>query len=276
VQNTVTATKISRSSAIVVVAAYSSRHLSTKVKTSFINMTITHLSQGSVDPPVTSGKLRMYSMRFCPFAHRVHLVLNSKQVPYEPVYINLEKKPDWYLQKFPAGRVPALVFDDEFLYESALLSDFLDEQYPSPPLYKDGAFQKIKDKLLIDKFGKIPGIVYQIVVKGENGQALFDELLNEVTVLEKELSKRGTPYFGGSVPQMVDYMIWPWFERLAAAPLQLGASRSIPEESFPALTAWKGNMLKDAAVLKHYTPPEIFQKHYSLLQKGLPAYDGLI
>lgn len=71
------------------------------------------------------------------------------------MYINLVNKPEWYLEKFPAGKVPALLYNGEFLYESLLLADFLNEQFPDSPLYPNDPLQKLKDKLLIDSFGKV-------------------------------------------------------------------------------------------------------------------------
>jgi hypothetical protein len=35
---------------------------------------------GSTNPPLSKGKLRLYSMRFCPYAQRVHLVLDAKKI----------------------------------------------------------------------------------------------------------------------------------------------------------------------------------------------------
>lgn len=36
---------------------------------------------GSVAPPIVPGKIRLYSMRFCPYAQRIHLVLDAKHIP---------------------------------------------------------------------------------------------------------------------------------------------------------------------------------------------------
>nr|ACZ02430.1 glutathione S-transferase omega class [Drosophila melanogaster] len=58
-----------------------------------------HLAKGSPMPDVPEdGILRLYSMRFCPFAQRVHLVLDAKQIPYHSIYINLTDKPEWLLE----------------------------------------------------------------------------------------------------------------------------------------------------------------------------------
>lgn len=74
---------------------------------------------------------------------------------YNPVFINLSDKPEWYLNIFPAGKVPSLIYDGIFLSESLLLADFLDEQYPQSPLWTNSPLQKILDKMFIESFGKV-------------------------------------------------------------------------------------------------------------------------
>ena len=43
-------------------------------------MSLKHLGPGSQNPPLTKGKLRIYSMVFCPYAQRVRLVLAAKKI----------------------------------------------------------------------------------------------------------------------------------------------------------------------------------------------------
>ncbi len=40
-----------------------------------------HLKSGSQYPPLKENQLRLYSMRFCPFARRSRLVLAAKNIP---------------------------------------------------------------------------------------------------------------------------------------------------------------------------------------------------
>jgi len=76
----------------------------------------------------------------------------------------LSDKPEWYLEIFPAGKVPALIYDGKFLSESLLLDDFLDEQYAKPSLWDANPLQKILDKIFIESFGKVSVYVLSAIM----------------------------------------------------------------------------------------------------------------
>lgn len=176
---------------------------------------------GSSEPSFSNdGKLRLFSMRFCPFAHRVHLVLNAKNIPYNVAYINLSEKPEWYSEVNPTGKVPALQLVNEpnqpFLIESMVIAEYLDEKYPEVKLYPDDPFEKAQTKIWIERFSAIAGAFYRLVYE-QNPDDVNEQLLNtfysELGNYEAELVKRGTKYFAGAKLGIFDYAIWPWFER---------------------------------------------------------------
>lgn len=45
---------------------------------------------GSEKPAEVKGQARLYSMKYCPFSHRVRLVLALKQIPHDVVNIKPE------------------------------------------------------------------------------------------------------------------------------------------------------------------------------------------
>ena len=61
---------------------------------------------------------------------------------------------------------------------------------------------------------------------------------NEMKIFEEELVKRGTKYFfSQDYPGVLDFNLWPWFERLDAFPVaypDVGATL-LPEDIFPRL-----------------------------------------
>lgn len=111
---------------------------------------------GSLLPKLPDdGKLRLYSMRICPFAQRAHLVLEAKSIPYHTIFVNMRLKPDWLLQKSPLGKVPALEIPSvkgDPLIESLIIAEYLDDQYPQNPLRSKDPLQRARDNILIEQF----------------------------------------------------------------------------------------------------------------------------
>lgn len=63
-------------------------------------------------------------------------------------------------------------------------------------------------------------------------QDVFNEALAGLELYERELAKRGTAFFGGSRPGMLDFMIWPWCERADAMRILQGEQFVIPRDRF--------------------------------------------
>merc|ERR1711963_939790 len=95
-----------------------------------IIMTERNHPKGSAFPPLTKGKLRLYSMRFCPYGQRTRLVLAHKNIPHETINVDLKEKPEWFLERNPLGLVPTLEQDDKIVYESLITCEYLDDTYP--------------------------------------------------------------------------------------------------------------------------------------------------
>ncbi|XP_016313367.1 glutathione S-transferase omega-1-like [Sinocyclocheilus anshuiensis] len=139
------------------------------------------LGKGSPAPgPVPKDHIRLYSMRFCPFAQRTRLVLNAKGITHDIVNINLKNKPDWFLEKNPLGLVPTLETPSgHVIYESPITCEYLDEVYPEKKLLPSDPFERAQQKMLLEHFSKVTPYFYKIPVgktKGEDVSALEAEL----------------------------------------------------------------------------------------------------
>ncbi|KAL0279957.1 UNVERIFIED_CONTAM: hypothetical protein PYX00_001397 [Menopon gallinae] len=236
-----------------------------------------HLKLGDSLPPKKDGCIRLYSMRFCPYAQRVHLVLDAKNIKYEVVNINLNDKPDWFFDKSPEGKVPAIELENGVtLYESLIIANYLDEQYPERPLYPKDPLAKAKDKLLMEKFNRvIRGIYNMMLQKGFSTEAM-DDVKSGLDLFEQEIAMRKTKFLGGSRPGMLDFMIWPWCERADILKIVGGDLYKLPKDRFPKILEWRLNMIEDDAVRVSYLDPEIHAKYFLSRQAGTPDYDMLI
>jgi RNA polymerase-associated protein len=78
--------------------------------------------------------LTLFSARDCVVCHRVRLVLAAKGVSYELVPVDPGNPPEDLLDLNPYHSVPTLVDRDLVLYAASVVSEYLDERYPHPPL----------------------------------------------------------------------------------------------------------------------------------------------
>jgi glutathione S-transferase len=231
-----------------------------------------HLKSGSECPPLKENQLRLYSMRFCPFVRRAKLVLAAKNIPYEEVRIDLTDEPDWYLKKNPAGEVPLLEWIDpksketQSIPESLIVSDYLDNLHPEHRLYPDDPYLRAKQQVLLGKFGNVLPAFYKVF--RQEGQDAVEQLNQGLAVYEEAL--QGT-FFGGSKPAMIDYMIWPWFERIPS--LKEAGFVLNADGKQPKLAAWVKAMQENDAVKKTKVPEEIQKKFYESYRQGKADYD---
>ena len=78
-------------------------------------------------------------------------------------------------------------------------------------------------------------------------------------------------FFGGSKPGMVDYMLWPWFERL---PLLTEKGFVFNENGrFPKLEAWIAAMHADENVQKVKVPQDLTRRFMQGYIEGNVEYD---
>ncbi|KAG5678920.1 hypothetical protein PVAND_008543 [Polypedilum vanderplanki] len=239
-----------------------------------------HLSKGSTQPTFPDDqKLRLYSMRFCPFAQRAHLVLDAKNIPYHTAFINLTEKPEWFTKVSALSKVPALEIPEsgDVLIESLIIADYLDEKYPQNPLHSKNPLEKARDRILIERFNGFTAPFARIIYnhKKDGAPGAIHEIVTILDLFEEELKKRGAKFFGGSKPGMLDYMIWPWCERTDMLKYMLGDKYELDKVRFSELIKWKEEMKKDKAVKEHYISAEDHYKFISLRLANTPDYDFL-
>lgn len=78
--------------------------------------------------------LTLFSARDCVVCHRVRLVLAAKGVVYDMVPVDPAKPPEDLIDLNPYHSVPTLVERDLVLYAASVVTEYLDERYPHPPL----------------------------------------------------------------------------------------------------------------------------------------------
>jgi glutathione S-transferase len=81
--------------------------------------------------------IKLYDFPQSPYCQKVRLVLAEKDLEYEMVFVDLtkneQKSPD-FLRLNPYGKVPILIDDEEIIYDSTIINEYLEDEYPHPPL----------------------------------------------------------------------------------------------------------------------------------------------
>lgn len=239
-------------------------------------MSALHLGKDSAKPVEISGKARLYSMKFCPFAHRIRLILSIKKIPHDIVNINLKNKPDWYFEIHPEGKVPAFVdTDGKVLVDSIDIANYLDKKYPIPKLYHEET--KIRDLELLDHYSKIIN-VFSNCIHDKDTRSL-DEIVNDISDLleefEDELKARGTSFYGGDEPGMLDILMWPWVERAKSLSLIYKQSLSLDKENIPNIMKWISEMRTQDFVQENYCSYEKFGKFIINMKSGNVDFDAI-
>lgn len=87
--------------------------------------------------------LKLYDYPQCPFGQKTRIVLAEKQLDYETIIVDLRKNEQHspeFLALNPFHKVPVLVDEEEgeetrvVVYDSTIINEYLDEEYPNPPL----------------------------------------------------------------------------------------------------------------------------------------------
>ncbi|XP_053548400.1 glutathione S-transferase omega-1 [Bombina bombina] len=221
------------------------------------------LRKGSPAPgPVPDGSIRLYNMRFCPYAQRARLVLVAKGINHEVVNINLKSKPEWYVEKNPLGLVPSLeTSKGQLIYESPIVCDFLDAAFPGKKLNPEDPFQRAQQRMIVEHFSKLVTLMYKVLnakKNKEDASPIVAECLEKFIKFDELLGKLNTLFFGGDSVSMVDYMIWPWFERFTIFDMKESLNKT------PHINEWYQLMLKDSAVKATYTEPEVLLGFFKL------------
>jgi len=97
--------------------------------------------------------LKLYDYPDCPFCQKVRVVLAEKDLEYEKIFVDLRKQeqklPD-FLKLNPYGKVPVLTDEDEVVYDSTIINEYLEDEYPLPRLMPEDSGGRARVRMLED------------------------------------------------------------------------------------------------------------------------------
>ncbi len=147
-------------------------------------------------------------------SHRVRIVLAEKGVSYDVINVEGRSKPEDLFELNPYGTVPTLVDRELALYESSIITEYLDERFPHPPLMPVYPVARAKARLVIHRFDREWGPLIRKLEAGKNNDARLaaKELSNYLVQLIPVFNS--STYFMGDEFTLVDCCIAPVLWRL--------------------------------------------------------------
>jgi glutathione S-transferase len=174
-------------------------------------------------------------------SRKVRAALIEKGLEFTRINIDLSKKeqkaPE-YLKIHPFGQVPSLDDEGFVLYDSTVINEYLEDEYPYPPLMPKDSEGRARARLLEDlrdsHFNPAAGLLYRELRKpeGERDQKIIEQARAKITEclerMEKELS--GRDYLAGDF-SLADIAFYPNIDTLDRIQVQIDAK-------YPNVLAW--------------------------------------
>ncbi len=146
--------------------------------------------------------MTLYDYPDCPFAKKVRIVLAEKELEFDTVIVDLsrgQQRGEDFLRLNPFGKVPVLIDEETVIYESSIICEYLNDEYPHPPdLLPEDSGERARVRLMADFADRAFTLPAMAIVQ-EQATSEPDEARiasartlvgNSLAMLERELESR--------------------------------------------------------------------------------------
>jgi glutathione S-transferase len=137
----------------------------------------------------------------------------AKRLEIQTQSIDLQNKPQWFLERCPTGKVPALLNENTTLFESLAICEYW-EEVGEQPLHPQDPWLKALNRAWMEQNGGYFGDLFTIL-RARNQEAFYDareQLMNKLISLNEAISG---PYFNGEQFALIDAVEAPFLIMLA-------------------------------------------------------------
>jgi len=180
--------------------------------------------------PRMRNTLTLFSATNDVLCHRVRLVLAAKGVTYDLVPVDPQNPPEDLIDLNPYHSVPTLVERDLVLYAASVVSEYLDERYPHPPLMPVDPLSRARLRLAMlriehDWVPQVQAIQMGNKQQVEAGRKRLKELLTASVPLFK-----ASKFFLNSEMSLADCAMAPIIWRLQSLDIPLPRDGKVIED----------------------------------------------
>ncbi len=167
--------------------------------------------------------LKLYGFCISNYYNKNKLALLEKGVAFEEVIVKPSQDPE-VVQHSPLGKVPYLLTDKGALSESHVISEYLEDAYPAVPLWPADAFERAKQRELIQHLElHVELVARRLYPAAFFGGKVSDETKAEVhSLLARNIQRLApmmklSPYAAGDTFSAVDCAAWVHFPLISRA-----------------------------------------------------------
>jgi glutathione S-transferase len=152
--------------------------------------------------------------------------------------VDLKNKPKELLELNPYGKVPVLVDGEAVIYESNIINEYLEEEYPKIPLTPKDPSQRARVRIWMDYCNTQLHTAAHEILHGKDQEKAEEKLKDYLTALEPEMA--GREYVAGDY-SLVDITLIPFFVRRQRYRFEI-------DDRLPNLKNWMERVLARPAV----------------------------
>ena len=197
-----------------------------------------------------AARLKLISHHLCPYVQRAAIVLGEKQVAFERHNIDLSNPPTWFKAVSPLGKVPVLLVEEQPIFESAVICDYLDETL-EPRLHPADPVQRARHRSWIEFSSSFLDGIWGFYTAQDD--EMLDRKANELAFKARQLEAAldTGPFFAGSSFSIVDAAFAPVFRYFDVFDLidDFGVFRNTPR-----VRAWRQALAARDSVVFAVTP----------------------
>lgn len=212
-------------------------------------------------------KLTLISHALCPYVQRAAIALSEKKVPFERIDIDLRNKPAWFLAMSPLGKTPVLMVDDQPIFESAVICEYL-EDTAGPALHPEDPLTRARHRAWIEFASVTLNNIWSLytakdeVAYSDAANALIQRFAQIEDVLQDG------PYFNGRDFSLVDAAFAPVFRYFDVFDEVSGITFFA---NTPKVRAWRLSLSKRPSVSS-----AVGANHLSLLRQFVMNQNGVL
>ena len=159
-------------------------------------------------------------------SHAVRFIMAEKNIEGDVINLKVDQMPEEILELNPCQSLPTLFDRGMVLYDLSVITEYLDERFPFPPLLPVDPIEKAEKRLLIFRFTRDPGCWYDLVNTIQTGskkgatearKILSSNLIELIPLFAYQ------PYFKSEAMTIVDACLAPLLWRLKKLDINLGA-----------------------------------------------------